>query len=67
MQGVTITGKGSNVYTQSGPDGEFRITVPSYVSVLIFSAVGFGTTEIAIGDRTQWNIALTLEGKTLMK
>lgn len=65
MQGVTITGKGSNVYTQSGPDGEFRITVPSYVSVLIFSAVGFGTTEIAIGDRKQWNIALTLEGKNL--
>lgn len=65
MVGVTVSGKGSNSYTQSGPDGSFRINVPNSVTVLVFSAVGFANTEVAIANRTSFDVALSQDGKSL--
>lgn len=65
MTGVTISGKGSNAFTQSGPDGSFTITVPSSVTVLVFSSVGYANTEVAIGNRSSLNVQLSTDGKSL--
>ncbi len=65
MLGVTISGKGSSVYTQSGPDGSFRITVPNSVTVLVFSSVGFANTEVTIGNRSTLDVRLSTDGKSL--
>src|SRR5688500_20268551 len=65
MVGVTVSGKGSNAYTQSGTDGSFRITVPSSVTVLVFSAVGFANTEVGINNRSTFDVQLSTDGKSL--
>lgn len=65
MIGVTVSGKGSSVFTQSGPDGSYRITVPSSVTVLIFSSAGFDNTEVAIGNRSVVDVRLGTDGKSL--
>src|SRR5262245_48920725 len=65
MVGVTISGKGSSAYTQSGPDGSYRISVPTSVTVLVFSSVGFANTEVNIGNRTELNVQLSQDGKSL--
>jgi TonB-dependent starch-binding outer membrane protein SusC len=65
MIGVTVSGKGSSAYTQSGPDGSFRIAVPNSVTILVFSSVGFENTEVSIGNRSTINVQLSQDGKSL--
>lgn len=65
MIGVTVSGKGSSAFTQSGPDGSYRISVPSSVTVLVFSYTGFENTEVSIGNKTAINVQLGGDGKNL--
>jgi TonB-dependent starch-binding outer membrane protein SusC len=65
MIGVTVSGKGSSAYTQSGPEGSFSITLPSSVTVLVFSSVGFPNTEVNISNRSVINVQLSTDGKSL--
>jgi TonB-dependent starch-binding outer membrane protein SusC len=65
MAGVTISGKGSSAFTQSGPDGSFRITLPNSVTVLVFSASGFADTEVTIGNKSILDVQLSTDGKSL--
>src|SRR6478735_10523188 len=48
VAGATVTAKGAQTATQTTNDGSFRITVPSTVSALIFSSVGFTTREVPV-------------------
>jgi TonB-dependent starch-binding outer membrane protein SusC len=57
--GVNIIVKGSTNGTVSDTDGNFRIDVPSAESVLVFSAIGYSTLEIPVGNQS--NIDVTLE------
>ena len=52
VAGISVTGKGSNVGTQTGADGTYRITVPGTTTTLVFSAVGFARQEVAIAGDT---------------
>ena len=45
VAGVTVTVKGTNLATQTGADGNYRLSVPENAGTLVFSAVGFGTQE----------------------
>jgi TonB-linked SusC/RagA family outer membrane protein len=65
MVGVTVSGKGSSAYTQSGPDGSFRITVPGSVTVLVFSTTGFTDTEVSINNKSTVDVKLSTDGKSL--
>lgn len=65
MAGVTINGKGTAIFAQSGPDGSFRISLPSTVKTLIFSSVGYSKTEINIGSRSAVSISLSGDGTNL--
>ena len=57
VAGVTVTVKGTNLATQTGADGTYRISVPENASTLVFSAVGFGTQEATISG-TEVSLAL---------
>ncbi|ALJ06852.1 SusC/RagA family TonB-linked outer membrane protein [Pseudalgibacter alginicilyticus] len=50
LPGVTILAKGLNFGATTDFDGQFTITVPSENTVLVFSYVGFITTEKSASD-----------------
>lgn len=50
VTGVSVIPKGSAKGTTTGADGVFHITVSPQATALIFSSVGFGTQEVAIGN-----------------
>lgn len=48
VAGVTVSVKGTNLATQTGADGTYKLSVPENSGKLVFSAVGFGTQEATI-------------------
>ena len=50
LPGAYITVKGSTLGTSSDIDGTYTISVPEAANTLVFSFLGFGTVEVAIGD-----------------
>jgi TonB-linked SusC/RagA family outer membrane protein len=50
LAGVTVTVKGTNDATSTGPDGSFSISVSGANPVLVFSSVGFLTKEVTVGS-----------------
>ncbi|NII27533.1 SusC/RagA family TonB-linked outer membrane protein [Pseudoflavitalea sp. X16] len=65
LAGVTVTVKGSTTSTQTGIDGTYKITVPSGATMLVFSFVGHGEQEVAIGSSGSVDAMLTPSGKSL--
>jgi TonB-linked SusC/RagA family outer membrane protein len=58
VPGVTVLIKGTNKGTVTVFDGSYTITVPNPENVLVFSALGFTTQEITVGNQSIINIAL---------
>jgi TonB-linked SusC/RagA family outer membrane protein len=58
LPGVTIKIKGTDVGTQSGLDGTYKLTVNDNTAVLVFSFIGFVNQEIAVGSKTQVDVVL---------
>ena len=63
--GVNIIVKGSTIGTVSDVNGKFSLSVPSAVSVLVFSAIGYSTTEMVVGAQSTISIALNVDITTL--
>src|SRR5687768_11853843 len=59
LAGVTIQVKGTNTTATSKTDGTFQINAPSANSVLVFSHVGFVSTDVPIGNNKQVNFTMT--------
>ena len=64
LPGASIVVKGTTNGTVSDADGAFRLTVPEN-STLIFSYVGYKTTEMLIGNQTVLNIQMVLDAEQL--
>jgi TonB-linked SusC/RagA family outer membrane protein len=64
LPGVTVQVKGTNTGTQTNADGNYTI-VASGTSTLEFTFIGFKTFETVVGNRTQIDIALESDVKTL--
>lgn len=60
LEGVTVSLKDSNAKTTTDENGAFSIDVPSAGQVLVFSAIGFETTEAPIP--TSNDVSITLAG-----
>lgn len=58
VPGATVMIKGTNIGVATDFDGSYTILVPSSENVLIFSALGFATQEIIVGNQTKINIVL---------
>lgn len=58
LPGVNIIVKGTTVGTVTNIDGNFEIGVPSKDAVLVFSSIGFVTTEIKVGNQKVINLQM---------
>ncbi|TLV04115.1 TonB-dependent receptor [Dyadobacter luticola] len=65
IPGVSVVVKGSRSGTNTDVDGTFKIDVPDNNAVLVFSAVGFVTQEVAVGAKSVIDIVLVGDLKTL--
>src|SRR3546814_1599095 len=59
VQGITVSLRGSPVKSITDDEGAYRIEVPGNSGILIFSAVGFETQELAIPESNELNVVLT--------
>lgn len=63
--GANVVEKGSDSNGSiSDIDGRFELSVPNN-AVLVISFIGFNTQEIPVGNKSQFNITLTSDVKTL--
>lgn len=65
MPGVSIVLKGTQRGTTSNTDGNYSIAVPNGNAVLVFSFVGYLSQEVAVGNRSSVNVALSVDNKSL--
>src|SRR3954469_21792496 len=65
MPGVNVILKGTSDGAATDRDGNFSISVPGPESVLVFSFVGYKTTEEKVGVRTQMDITIEADVQSL--
>ena len=65
LPGVTVRIKGASIATSTGSDGKYSINVPDGNTVLVFSAIGYLTQEITVGDRKTIDVRLQEESSKL--
>ncbi|WP_164851302.1 TonB-dependent receptor [Larkinella soli] len=67
LPGVSIQIKGTTRGTSTGADGTFRLTVPDENATLVFSFIGYLPEEVAVGNRSTFNISLKPDIKSLQE
>ncbi|MBS1564826.1 MAG: SusC/RagA family TonB-linked outer membrane protein, partial [Bacteroidetes bacterium] len=67
LANVSVTVKGTDIGTVTGPDGRYTLRVPDEKmnGVLVFSSVGFVSREVSVDGRSEIDIRLTAESKDL--
>ena len=58
IPGVTVLVKGTKTSTLTDLDGNYKITVPTTKTILVFSYVGFDNQEIAVDTNSRINATL---------
>lgn len=58
LPGTNVLVKGSTTGTTADAEGNFSIEVPEGDAVLVFSFIGYETTEVNVGGRSTINISL---------
>lgn len=64
LPGVSIIVKGSQQGTTTNAEGDFKLQVPDNSS-LVFSFVGFLTQEVEVGSKSELQVALKVDTKSL--
>jgi Ca-activated chloride channel homolog len=67
LPGVTVLIKGTTRGTATAADGRYTLQVPGANTVLVFSYVGFVTSEITVGDRNRIDVALSADTQALQE
>lgn len=62
---VSVVVKGTKVGTQTNLEGKFSLTLPQGAKILVFSFIGYKTTEIPIPASGQLNVFLSVDQSTL--
>lgn len=65
LPGVSVIIKGGRTGTVTGADGRYKIGVPSGSQTLVFTYIGYRTTETAIGANSIINVALNVTANQL--
>lgn len=58
LPGVNVLIKGTNIGTVTDAQGNFQLSLPTDQAKLVFSLIGFESTEVEVGDRSQVNVQL---------
>ena len=64
LPGVNVAIKGTTRGTSTNGDGEYRLSVSSN-STLVFSFIGFTSSEVAVGNQTTINVTLQTDAQQL--
>lgn len=67
LPGVTVVLKGTTIGTSTDINGNFSLSVPQSGGTLVLSFIGYTTREVAIGNRTTFNISLSPDTKALQE
>ncbi|KAA6439047.1 TonB-dependent receptor [Dyadobacter flavalbus] len=65
LPGVNILVKGTQTGTSTDAGGNYSIAIPDVNTVLVFSFVGYEPQEIKVGNRTEIDVALKTDQKSL--
>ena len=65
LPGVTVKIKGTNKGVNTDMNGNFSINVADQSAVLVFSFIGYGTKEVAVGSRNTLTVTLQAEASAL--
>jgi TonB-linked SusC/RagA family outer membrane protein len=65
IPGVTVLVKGTSTGTTTDANGSYTIDVPSNSSVLTYSSIGYNPSEEVVGARSEINVVLSLDTKSL--
>ncbi|ACT96789.1 TonB-dependent receptor [Dyadobacter fermentans DSM 18053] len=65
LPGASVLVKGTQSGTVTDVDGNYSIGVPNEQAVLVFSFIGYGSQEVTVGNRTQIDVTLGADLKTL--
>jgi len=64
LQGVSVAVKGAAGGTTTDAAGKYSITASS-TATLVFSYVGYNTSEVGVGGRTEVNVSLTVDSRNM--
>ncbi|MBB6002532.1 TonB-dependent receptor [Arcicella rosea] len=65
LPGVTILIKGTKRGTTTDANGKFKISIENENDILVVSSVGYISKEVSITGKTEINISLTIDNKSL--
>lgn len=65
VPGVSVMIKGTNKGTTTDANGSYKINSSSAKDVLSFSAIGYTTSEVAVGSKNTINVVLNVENQAL--
>jgi len=65
LPGVNILVKGTTQGTVTDIEGNYRINVPSNDAVLVFSAVGYASEEVTVGNQSSIDVVMLPDIKSL--
>jgi TonB-linked SusC/RagA family outer membrane protein len=65
LPGVSIVLKGTTQGTTTDADGNFEISLPDDSGILIFSFVGYISREVVVGTKSNLEIALSVDTRSL--
>jgi TonB-linked SusC/RagA family outer membrane protein len=65
LPGVNVVVKGTNNGTVTDTDGKYSINVPDSESTLIFSFIGYVTTEVSVSGKSVIDVQMTVEASAL--
>ncbi|MGL6069365.1 MAG: carboxypeptidase-like regulatory domain-containing protein, partial [Sediminibacterium sp.] len=64
LVGASVIAKGTKTGTQTGADGTFKLSVPSNVTTLVISSVGFGTKEVSVNNTAAVSLVASTDALT---
>jgi len=65
IPGVNVVVKGTTIGQITDANGRYQITVPNTNAVLVFSFIGYTTTDILVGNQRVINVELKAEAQQL--
>ena len=65
LAGCTVVLKGTQRGTTTDANGTYKLTVPNENAVLVFGFIGFNSQEVAVGNRSTVNVALSSSASDL--
>ncbi|HEY0896659.1 MAG TPA: carboxypeptidase-like regulatory domain-containing protein, partial [Sphingobacteriaceae bacterium] len=63
--GVSVKVKNSSTGTSTDVNGSFSLTVPENASTLVFTYIGYTTSEVSIAGRNTINVSLATDQTAL--